>query len=230
MKCIIIEDQAPAQRILQKYINNYGSIELKATFTDAIQALEFLKQNEVHLIFLDIHLPKLSGVDFLKSLQNPPTVIFTTAFPDFALQGYELNVVDYLLKPFSFARFLQAMSKVSLPVGEDTNSLAEQNEAIFIKSGFEHFKVDVNDIFYIHSDNDYTEINTLAKRYLSSESLKHWENLLDEKKFIRVHRSYIINVNCVSSISANDIHLNDDIKIPIGRAYKNKVQGLIESF
>ncbi len=229
MNCIIIEDQAPAKRILQKYIKDYGNLELIGTFTDAIQSIDFLNQHEVQLIFLDIHLPKLSGIDFLKSLTNPPKVIFTTAFPDFALQGYELNVVDYLLKPFSFARFLQAMSKVPMLSVDSTNTLEEKYEFIFIKSGFEHFKVDVNNILYIHSDNDYTEINTIEKRLLSSESLKHWENILDKKKFIRVHKSYIINVNYLSSISTNGIILNGDINIPIGRAYKNQVQSLIDN-
>jgi len=228
MNCIIIEDQAPAQRILQKYIKDYGNLELAGTFMDAIQSLEFLNQHDVHLIFLDIHLPKVSGVDFLKSLKNPPTVIFTTAFPDFALQGYELNVVDYLLKPFSFARFLQAMTKVPKLEGEANLGTPEQNEFIFIKSGFEHFKVDVNNILFIHSDNDYTEINTLEKRLLSTESLKHWEKILDNRKFIRVHKSYIININYLASISANGILLNNNINIPVGRAFKNQVQHLID--
>ena len=228
MNCIIIEDQAPAQRILQKYIKDYGSLVLLGTFTDAIQGLEFLNQNEVHLIFLDIHLPKVSGVDFLKSLPNPPTVIFTTAFPDFALQGYELNVVDYLLKPFSFVRFLQAINKVSSLSTDPHAPLIEKKNYIFIKSGFEHFKVDVNDISHIHSDNVYTEIITSEKRLLSSESLKHWESLLDKQKFIRVHKSYIVNTNYLQSISANDIQLNNDIKIPVGRAYKNQVLRLVK--
>ncbi len=110
MNCIIIEDQPPAQRILKKYIQDIGSLHLKATFSDAIQAMEFLKTEAVDLIFLDIHLPKISGIDFLKAMQNPPHVILTTAFPDYALESYEFNVVDYLLKPFSFQRFVKAVA------------------------------------------------------------------------------------------------------------------------
>src|SRR5690554_179978 len=111
MKCIIIEDQLPAQRILKKFITDYESLNLIGVFNNGIEAMEFVNKNEVDLMFLDIHLPKLSGIDFLKALNNPPQVIFTTAFPEFALEGYELNVVDYLLKLFSFPRFVQAVSK-----------------------------------------------------------------------------------------------------------------------
>ncbi|MFT5167549.1 MAG: two-component SAPR family response regulator, partial [Saprospiraceae bacterium] len=114
MNCIIIEDQPPAQRILKKYINDIGSLNLIATFSDALQAMEFLKTEEVDLVFLDIHLPKISGIDFLKTMTNPPNVILTTAFSEYALESYEFNVVDYLLKPFSFQRFVKAVSKVSV--------------------------------------------------------------------------------------------------------------------
>src|SRR5680860_1306938 len=112
MDCIIIEDQAPARRILEKYIADIGTLNLQGAFTDALQAIEFLRENQVDLIFLDIHLPKISGIDFLKSLSHPPQIILTTAFQDYALEGYELDVVDYLLKPFSFQRFVKAVSKV----------------------------------------------------------------------------------------------------------------------
>ena len=112
ISCIIIEDQAPAQRVLKKYIQDVGTLELKAVFSNAIEALEYLKSHSIDLMFLDIHLPKISGIDFLKTIVNPPAVIFTTAFSDYAVQGYELNVVDYLVKPFSFERFVQAINKV----------------------------------------------------------------------------------------------------------------------
>src|SRR5690606_38597002 len=137
---------------------------LEAVFNNALEAIEFLKSNEIDLMFLDIHLPKLSGIDFLKSLNNPPQVIFTTAFSEFALEGYELNVVDYLLKPFSFQRFVQAVSKVNLNNDEDSNSTSiedpENNKKdIFIKSGFDHIRIKIDEIVYIMSDADYTEIH-----------------------------------------------------------------------
>ncbi len=222
MNCIIIEDQAPAQRILKKYIQDIGSLQLKATFSDAIQAMDFLKNNEIDLIFLDIHLPKISGIDFLKTLPNPPNIILTTAFPDYALESYEFNVSDYLLKPFSFQRFIKAVSKVpSKNTISQTQSTAEKTrKEIFIKSGYEHIKITIENILYIKSDADYTELFLPQKKYLSSEPLRYWLENLNSNQFIRIHKSYIINTSKIEKIAGNQIYLNEGKVIPIGRAYK----------
>ncbi|RYM31293.1 response regulator transcription factor [Brumimicrobium glaciale] len=230
MKCIIIEDQLPAQRILKKYILDIESLQLEGFFTNALEAIEFLKTNEIDLIFLDIHLPKLSGIDFLKSLNNPPQVIFTTAFPEFALEGYELNVVDYLLKPFSFPRFVQAVSKVNLNINGDLTPNEETENIkkdIFIKSGFDHIRIKIDDIVYIMSDADYTEIHLEKIKHLSTETLKFWEQSLPALQFSRIHKSYIVNTEKVLRVSGNKIHLEKQRVIPIGRAYKNE---FIEQF
>ena len=221
MNCIIIEDQPPAQRILKKYIEDMGGLELKATFSDALAALDFLKTNSVELIFLDIHLPKISGLDFLKSLPHPPAVILTTAFPDYALESYELNVVDYLLKPFAFQRFVKAVAKVPtpLPVSE-----MEPPRELFIKSGHELIKIQVDDIFYIKSDADYTEIVLEAKKHLSAEPLRHWSENLDSARFLRVHKSYIVNTRMIRKIAGNQMVLVNGVEIPIGRAYREGVR------
>jgi len=222
MKCIIIEDQPPAQRVLKKYIEDYDSLELVGTFGDAIQALEFLKSNAVDLMFLDIHLPKLSGIDFLKTLQNPPSVILTTAYPDFALESYELDVVDYLLKPFSFSRFVKAVSKVpakSLDPAQDD----PKDHSIFIKSGYEHIKINLRDIQFIKADNDYTEIILKDKKYLSSESLKYWLDTIGGQTMIRVHKSYIVNIENIKKVSSTSIKVDHADDIPIGRAFKDEV-------
>ena len=183
MRCIIVEDQPPAQRILKKYIEDFGSLELVGTFGDAIQALEFLKMNKVDLMFLDIHLPKLSGIEFLKSLSSSPAVILTTAFPDFALESYDLAVVDYLLKPFSFSRFVKAVGKVR-PLDTKISNEETKNESIFIKSGYDHIRVNLDEILFIKADNDYTEITLKDKKYLSSESLKHWRDFIGDQLLI----------------------------------------------
>ena len=154
MNCIIIEDQPPAQRILKKYIEDLGTLKLKATFSNAIQAMDFLKTEEIDLIFLDIHLPKISGIDFLKSLSNPPSIILTTAFSEYALESYEFNVVDYLLKPFSFQRFVKAISKMPTKnIGQVSEKLENSKKEIFIKSGYEHIKVIIDNnkikVFFI---------------------------------------------------------------------------------
>lgn len=225
IRCIVIEDQPPAQRVLQKYIDDIGSIDLKATFSDALQAMDFLKTQPIDLIFLDIHLPKFSGIDFLKTLSKGPAVILTTAFSEYALESYEYNVVDYLLKPFSFERFVQAVSKVPSPnqpqvIRESPVEDAPSNDVIFIKSGYEHIKIDISDIRFIQSDADYTEIHTLKNKFLSQEPLRYWEEHLDSKKFMRIHKSYILNITRIQKIVGNQVRLDEKTKIPIGRAYK----------
>ncbi len=219
MKCIIIEDQPPAQRILKKYIHDMEGLHLKATFSDALQALDYLKQESVDLIFLDIHLPKISGIDFLKSLNNPPYVILTTAFSDYAIESYELSVVDYLLKPFSFQRFVKAVSKI--PV-ESRIAAHTYRKEIFIKSGYEHVKITIDDMLYIKSDADYTELVLPQKKYLSADSLRQWLELLNPEQFTRVHKSFIVNTRKITKMVGGQIYLTDKIVIPIGRAYKDE--------
>ncbi len=223
IRCIIIEDQPPAQRILQKYIDDVETLELKGTFPDALSALPFLQQNAIDLIFLDIHLPKMSGMDFLKTLKDSPKVILTTAFSEFALESYEYNVVDYLLKPFSFQRFVKAITKASLEPSKSPTEVSKQidvkKDSIFIKSGHDLYKVSLQDILYLKADMDYVQIVTKEKNYLNSETLKHWLGLLDETTFFQVHKSYIVNSNFIKKISGNLVYIGDE-KIPIGRAYK----------
>ena len=218
MNCIIIEDQPPAQRILKKYINDIGTLTLEETFSNAIDAATWLVSNSVDLIFLDIHLPKISGIDFLKIQQNSPYVILTTAFADYALESYEFNVVDYLLKPFSFERFVKAVSKV--PTKEDISQPKPQRKNIFVKSGYELIKVTIDDILYIKSDADYTEIVVHEKKYLSNEPLRYWSETLDSEQFVRVHKSYIVNTQKIIKIVGNQLYIKDETIVPIGRSYK----------
>ncbi len=219
MKCIIVEDQIPAQRILIKYIKDVGTLNLVGTFTDAIQAMSFLREEEVDLIFLDIHLPKLSGIDFVKTLAKPPALILTTAFSEYALEGYDLNVVDYLLKPFSFERFLQAIAKV-----KDTDHSEKKQEeklSFFIKAGYEYINVLADDILFIKSDMDYTEIHLAANKHISSETLSYWEQKLPSKSFTRIHKSYLVSIAKIKKLVGNQLYLINDEVIPIGRAYKD---------
>lgn len=224
MTCIIIEDQPPAQRILKKYIDDLGGVQLLATFSDAPAALDFLKKQPVNLIFLDIHLPGISGLDFLKILPNPPAVILTTAFADYALVSYEFSVADYLLKPFSFQRFEKAVAKVPAPLPA---AELEPPRELFIKSGHELIKIQVDDIFFIKSDADYTEIVLEAKKYLSAEPLRHWSENLDSARFLRVHKSYIVNTRMIRKIAGNQMVLVNGVEIPIGRAYREGVRRLV---
>ncbi|MBO3099031.1 LytR/AlgR family response regulator transcription factor [Gelidibacter pelagius] len=233
MNCIIIEDQMPAQRILKKYIEDMGTLNLVGTYTDALEAMQVLNSEKIDVMFLDIHLPKLSGIDFLKTLPNPPQVILTTAFSEYALESYELNVVDYLLKPFSFQRFIQAISKLSMqPDIKAANTSGLQHhqaeteskthsEEIYIKSGYDYIRIRTDDIIFIMVDSDYTEIHLSNKKHLSSESLRYWEDFLPRHKFMRIHKSYIINTTKINKVSGNQIVLENDIKVPVGRAFKS---------
>lgn len=223
MKCIVIEDQAPAQRILQKYISDARSLQLERTFCDALEAKNYLRDHPVDLIFLDIDLPRLSGMDFLRSEESHPLIILTTAYGEFALESYQFNVVDYLLKPFPFERFSQAIEKVTAMarsvkkiqvIPEPVN-----DNYIYVKSSHDLLKIKTEDIILIKSDCDYTEVVTASNQYLTSEALKDWMVKLDDN-FKQVHKSYIINMGHLKKISSNKIYLTMDQVIPIGRAFK----------
>lgn len=225
MKCIIIEDQPPAQRLLKKYIEDMGTLQWMATFSDAIQAMDYLKTASVDLIFLDIHLPKMSGIDLLKTEPRLPAVILTTAFPDYALESYEFRVVDYLLKPFSFQRFVKAVAKVPSQNPPELQTASAKTpdfpSEIFIKSGYEYIRIGTEDIVYIKSDADYTEICLSRKKYLSSEPLRHWLATLDGVRFVQVHRSFIVNVARIVKVVGNQLYMNNESVVPIGRAFKD---------
>lgn len=230
IRCIIIEDQPPAQRVLQKFIGDMEKMELKATFADALKAMDFLKSEAIDLIFLDIHLPKISGIDFLKTISDAPHVILTTAFSEYALESYDLNVVDYLLKPFSFERFVKAVNKVPVntsekKVQESVMGSKSSPEMLFIKSGYEHLKIQVSDIRYIQSESDYTEIFTSEKKYLTTHSLRHWLQTLDDGLFVQIHKSFIVNTANITKVSGNRIYFDPNTHVPIGRAYK---EGFVE--
>jgi len=222
MRCIIVEDQPPAQRILKKYIQDVPNLELVDMFSDGLSAMEFLNQESVEIMFLDIHLPKINGLDFLKSIPDPPQVILTTAFSEYALEGYDLNVVDYLLKPFSFQRFLQAVNKANAKLDvQRSGSVNEPLTEIYVKSSHEHIKVLVDDIYTITSDSDYTEIHLEDKKILSNEPLRHWVSVLGGDQFYQIHKSHIINTKKIDRISGNLVILANGAKVPLGRAYKD---------
>jgi DNA-binding LytR/AlgR family response regulator len=225
LRCIIIEDQPPAQRVLQKYIGDVDYLELRATFSDAIEAVDFLKSEVIDLIFLDIHLPKISGIDFLKTLANKPYIILTTAFPDYALESYEHDVVDYLLKPFSFQRFIKAVVKV--PQRDKDTSKSDNHhgsfrdpDVIFIKSGYEHIKVAISEIRYIKSEADYTEIFTVDRKHLTSHPLKYWLERLEQIDFVQIHKSFVVNTSKIVKVSGNRVYFDKETMVPIGRSYK----------
>ncbi len=219
IRSIIVEDQPPAQRILKKYIDDTAGISLEGTFSDPIEAITFLKNQNIDLIFLDVHLPKLSGIDFLKIIPKPTQVIFTTAFEKYALDAYELDVIDYLLKPFSYARFLKGVEKAKSYGFSPTNTKTE-GEHLFVKNGHNYTQVNFNTILYIRAEGDYTELHQENERLVTNNSIKYWEEQLVNRNFFRIHKSYMVNVNHIQAVSGNVIRLTNQAEIPIGRKYK----------
>ncbi len=220
MKCIIVEDQLPAQRVLKRFIADAGNLSLEGAFSTAMESLHYLQTHEVDLILLDIHLPKITGLEFLRTLKNPPHVILTTAYSEYALESYELNVVDYLLKPFTFQRFLQAVAKIPEKTRQTTSESISPVSEMFVKSGYELIKIQAAQIQYIKADGDYTDVYLSDKRHLIAEPLGYWLELLDSDRFVQVHKSYIVNISKIEKVSGNQIILLSELKVPIGRTFK----------
>jgi len=221
IKCIIIEDEPLAVKILSDYISQVPFLELQAAFKDAILATDYLRDNHTDLIFLDIHLPKLKGMAFLKTLPIPPTVIITTAYHQYAVEGFNLNVTDYLLKPFEFERFLVAVNKVKTTQREiqASSDSVETKDFIFLNVQKKKIKILFSEILYIESQREYVKIVTTKKIYLSKMSTHEIEALLPSNLFKRIHRSFIVSINKIESYTAETVEVNG-ISIPIGRGYK----------
>jgi two-component system LytT family response regulator len=227
IKCIIIEDEPLAVKVLSDYIRQVPFLQLLATFKDAILATEYLRDNPVHLIFLDIHLPKLKGMAFLKTLTRPPAVIITTAYHQYAVEGFNLNVTDYLLKPFDFERFLIAVTKVSTAQGEKSR-LEESQEIkdyLFVNVQKKKVKILFSEIVYIESQREYIKIVTTKNEYLSKMSTHEIEAILPAHQFKRIHRSFIVSVSKIESYTAEMVEVNG-MAIPIGRGYRNVIESL----
>lgn len=227
IKCIVIEDEPLAVKVLSDYILQVPFLELQATFKNALLALEYLRGNSCDLIFLDIHLPKLKGMDFLKTLSDPPSVIVTTAYHQYAVEGFELNVTDYLLKPFSFERFLVAVNKVKRSQGEiqDTNAGEEKKDFIFLNVQKKKVKILFSEIIYIESQREYIKIVTTKKEYTSKISTHEIESLLPVNLFRRVHRSFIISIPRIESYTSEIVEVGG-VSIPIGRDYRGIIEHL----
>lgn len=220
MKCIIIEDELPAQVILKKYLSKIPDTELINTFQTAMKANEFFKENTADVVFLDINLPDISGLDFIKTVKNPPKIVITTAYPDYAVRSFELDtIVDYLVKPFSFDRFLKAISKVESQLVKPKKS---EKEAIYLNIDKTIHKVYVEDILYLESDRNYIHFVTSTKKLTIVDSLKNWKETLNQDQFVQIHKSYIINLEKVEKYTGTTAYIEGE-KIPIGRTYKNNL-------
>lgn len=221
---ITVDDEPLALEVLETYISKLPNLNLVAKCNNAIEAFQALNTHQVDLMFLDIQMPQITGIDFLKTLANPPKVVFTTAYSEYAVDGYELNVVDYLLKPISFERFVKAIDKVILSSKADQNKVtvaapAEKADYIFVKADKKLVKVRFEEIFYIEGLKDYVILHTPNGRIVTLQTMKSLERKLSDDSFMRVHRSYIINLNHIDALDGNSVLIKKKM-LPVGKNYK----------
>lgn len=229
--CIIIEDEPLAAEVLQDYISEVPFLELKAVCADAIYAMEVMQKEKIEAIFLDIHLPRLKGLDFIKTLSHPPQIIITSAYRDYAIEGFELNVTDYLVKPINFNRFLTAVNKLrsqspQLIAGGHIAASSAERPYLFFNVNKRRIKVYLDEILYIESKREYIDIVTKSRSLLTKLPLGEVEELLTKNNFIRVHRSFIVAKQKIDAFTAAEIEINGK-EIPIGRNYKELVAAVL---
>ncbi len=227
LKTLVIDDEPLAQDIIRKYAEDVHSIEIKAFCNDAIEAIEELKSQKIDLIFLDINMPKLSGIEFIKTLTKPPLIVITSAYTNYALEGYELNVLDYLAKPFSFTRFFKAIQKAEQQLQQNRSpEPVEKLESIFVKSNKKSYQVNFKDISYIEGLGDYIKICTEKSHFVTNYSMKKIEDLLPKNEFIRIHKSFIVNLKKIISIEGNLVEVQNR-KLAIGNNYRTEFFSII---
>lgn len=223
ISCLIIEDEPLAADVLKDYVDQIPFLSLKGICPNAIDALDVLHNEVIDLLFLDIHLPGLKGMDFLRLLKKPPAVILTTAYQEYALQGYELNVVDYLLKPIEFKRFLEAVNKVKLGIKS-----VKTKDVLSIQSDKKTVVIPMDEIIFIESQKEYIKVQTSVTSYTTKYALTRMEEELDPQRFLRIHRSFIIALTKIRAFSGNDVELEGKT-VPIGGNYKKEVAGKLQA-
>jgi two-component system, LytTR family, response regulator len=234
--CIIVEDEPLARKLLTDYISKVASIKLVKAFSNAIEALDFLRENEVDIMFCDIQMPEVTGITLLKLLKKKPLIILTTAYSEYALEGYELEVFDYIVKPISFERFLKSIEKGIARLDASQPVLTEIKEIhtsvapdyIFVKDGTKLIKINLSEILYIEGLKDYVCIHTSTKKIVSLQTMKSLEMSLPKEKFIRIHNSYIIAFEAINEIEKDRISIGKTI-IPISDTYKKAFKDLVDS-
>jgi len=229
LKYIIIDDEPLAHEIIEEFCNMLPHVQLEKNCYNAMEAMQYLNENTVDFMFLDINMPKLRGLDFLKTLTKPAKTIITTAYKEHALEGFELNVIDYILKPFSFDRLVKAVNKVSDTQTTKTIIKEISNETtstrFFVKGDKKHHQIDLNDLLFIEAYGNYTKLFLKDEMIVSHEKISHYESILSEDTFLRVHKSFIVAIDKIKLIEGNRILINDH-KIPIGQTYKSSVNKL----
>jgi len=227
VRCLIVDDEPLAIKLITSHIQQIDNLEIVASCKNALLAIAILRDQQIDLMFLDIHMPQISGLDFLRTLTHPPKVILTTAYREYALEGFELDVFDYLLKPISFERFLKSVNKyferMEKPIAfQPSSPLFSDENFILIKDNKTIFKILLQDILFIEAFGEYMKINTAEKVHLSRETMHELEEKLPPAHFLRVHKSFLVNIKKITAFSAISVHLQNK-ELPVGRSYKDRV-------
>ena len=235
IRCLVIDDELPAREILKKHITEVKPLEFCGDCSNAVEAISFLKDNRIDLLFLDIQMPHLLGTDFIRTLKNPPKVIFTTAYRKYALEGFELDALDFLLKPISFERFLKAVNKIlQMNLQGQESSVAPENHSessppfLYFRTNRKMVKVLFHDILYIEGLNDYIKIITTHKTIVTKHLLASLEEMLPSNEFVRIHKSFIIAINKIESFNADLVEIGSK-EIPVGRSFKLNLNKILSS-
>jgi two-component system LytT family response regulator len=223
ISCIVVDDEPKAREVIKRYIDKVDWLSFLAEFKNPVKALGYLQQNKADLVFLDINMPGINGVEFVKSLVDKPNIIFTTAYSEYALEGYENDVLDYLLKPIRFDRFIKAMNKLQKKVNE-----SREPGAVVVKSGYRYHRVQLDTILYLEKDGNYLEIfRTNGDKILLRENMGNIFELIPESEFIRVHKSFVVSKKRISAVEANRVIMQGNIDVPLGASFR---EALMEWF
>ncbi|WP_297098363.1 LytTR family DNA-binding domain-containing protein [uncultured Draconibacterium sp.] len=228
-RCIIIDDEPIAIRVIRNHLSVFTDFEVVAECSNALEAMPILQKENIDLLFCDIQMPQITGVDFIRSMLHPPKVIFTTAYRDYAIDAFELNVVDYLLKPISFERFTKAINhflELQTATPPSISETQETRDFIFLKADKKHHKINLSDILYFESLGDYVIAYTSDQKIVTKERISHLSDLLPPKRFLQIHRGYIVSIDKIESIGAGFVEIKGK-KLPVGRNYKPDLQKLL---
>lgn len=222
--CLIVEDEPASQELLKRYVSDFPGLDLKGVCNNAFEAGEMLLQQSIDLIFLDINMPRLSGLEFYRSLSDPPSVIFTTAYPEFAVNGFEVNAVDYLVKPFPFDRFVKAVNRFA----DASRGRSETSGYLMLMADKKMHKIDFDNLLYMEGMGDYVKVNTTTKTHIVHITLQKLQDQLPTATFLRIHKSFIISLARLEYIEGNMAIINKQ-QIPIGQTYRAEFLSLLQS-
>ncbi|HLN20638.1 MAG TPA: LytTR family DNA-binding domain-containing protein [Bacteroidales bacterium] len=232
IRCLLIDDEPLAIKLIKTHLSKLECFEVAGECRNALKAIEFLRHEKIDLMFLDINMPEITGLEFLKTIPNPPYVIITTAYREYAVEGYDLDVVDFLLKPISFERFLKAINRFCNRTKSggshtpDDTTPSKEKKVIFIQDGKDILRLVCEDVLYFEGYGEYVKVNTTGKTYVVRESLSDFENKLPPDSFLRIHKSYIVNIHKIKGFSTIHVLLCDN-ELPIGRIYREKAISIL---